>query len=56
MLKKKHAAINYHRTCEAVAAGEIRIAKEDTATNLADILTKCLTGHTLRELISRILW
>ena len=56
MLKKKHAAINYHRTREAVAAGVIRIAKEDTATNLADILTKCLPGPTLRELISRILW
>jgi hypothetical protein len=27
MLKKKHAAINYHRTREAVAAGVIRIAK-----------------------------
>jgi hypothetical protein len=40
MLKKKHAAINYHRTREAVAAGVIRIVKE------------C----TLRELISRILW
>ena len=56
MLKKKHAAINYHRTREAVASGTIRIAKEDTATNLADILTKCLPGPTLRELISRILW
>ncbi len=42
MLKKKHAAINYHRTPEAVAAGVIRIAKEDTTTNLAAILTKCL--------------
>ena len=56
MLKKKHAAINYHRTREAVAAGVIRIAKEDSATNLADLLTKCVSGPTLRELISRILW
>ena len=39
MLKKKHAAINYHRTRDAVAAGVIRIAKENTAKNLADILT-----------------
>jgi hypothetical protein len=33
MLKKKHAAVNYHRVREAIAAGVIRIAKEDTATN-----------------------
>jgi hypothetical protein len=56
MLKKKHAAINYHRAREAIAAGVIRIAKEDTATNIADILTKCLAGPALREHAGRILW
>ena len=56
MLKKKHAAINYHRTREAIAAGTIRVAKEGTATNLADILTKLLNGPTLKAIISRILW
>ncbi len=56
MLKKKHAAINYHRTREAIAAGTIRVAKEGTATNLADILTKLLNGPTLTAIISRILW
>ena len=42
ILKKKHLSINYHRAREAVASGTIRIAKEDTLTNLADLFTKTL--------------
>jgi hypothetical protein len=38
--KKKHIAISYHRAREAPAAGNIRIAKEPTETDLADGLTK----------------
>ena len=56
MLKKKHAAINYHRMREAIAAGVIRIAKEDTATNISDLLTKCLPGPSLQEHASRVRW
>jgi hypothetical protein len=55
-LKKKHNAIAYHRVREAIAAGTIRLAKEDGQTNLADILTKLLPGPRLKTLISRILW
>jgi hypothetical protein len=55
-LKKKHNAIAYHRTREAIAAGTIRMAKEDGMTNLADILTKLMPGPRLKALISRILW
>ena len=43
-LKKKHVAICYHRVREACASGMIQIAKEDGATNLADVLTKSLPG------------
>ena len=43
-LKKKHLSIAYHRCREAVAAGTIRIAKEGTETNLADLFTKILPG------------
>ena len=39
-LKKKHYSIAYHRCCEAVAAGTIRIAKQGTKKNLADLFTK----------------
>ena len=55
-LKKKHVAVNWHRVREAIAAGTIKVAKENTLTNLSDILTKCLNGVRLRELIAYILW
>jgi len=42
VLTKKHNQICYHRVREAISANIIRIAKEDSATNLADILTKPL--------------
>ena len=44
-LLKKHNAINYHVVREAVAAGILRVGKEDGQTNLADLLTKVLTGQ-----------
>lgn len=55
-LKKKHQAIAFHRVREAAAAGMIRIAKEDTETNLADLLTKPLAGPRLKNLVSHILY
>ena len=55
-LKKKHNAINYHCTREAIAAKTIQVAKEDTFMNLADLLTKCNPGPTLKSLISKVLW
>jgi hypothetical protein len=53
-LNKKHNAICYHRVREACAAEMIRIAKEDTNTNLADVFTKPLPGPQRRFLLSRI--
>jgi hypothetical protein len=35
----------YHRVREAVAGGKIRIAWEDTNTNLSDLLTYYNTNH-----------
>ena len=54
-LKKKHNAIAYHRTREAIAAGIVCIAWEDGRFNLSDVLTKLLPGPKLKELISHIL-
>jgi hypothetical protein len=54
-LKKKHNSIAYHRVREAVAAGTIRVIKEPTETNLADMLTKPLPGPKLHECCKRIL-
>jgi hypothetical protein len=45
VLHKKHNAINYHAVREAVAAGIIKVGKEDGETNLADLLTKILRGR-----------
>jgi hypothetical protein len=54
-LKKKHNAIAYHRVREAIAAGTIRISKEHTSTNVADIFTKLLPSPTLHTLCQKIL-
>ena len=55
-LKKKHNAIAYHRTREAVAAGSIRVTKEDGKTNLADVLTKPLPQVTRDFLCDRFMY
>jgi hypothetical protein len=36
LMKKQHNAINYHVVREVVAAGILRVGKEDGKTNLAD--------------------
>ena len=55
-LKKKHNSIAYHRVREAAAAQTVRIAKEDGATNIADLLTKPLRGPRLKELCAMVLY
>ena len=52
VLSKKHNAINYHAVPEAVAAGIMRVAKEDGETNLADLLTKSLNLPKRKRLLS----
>ena len=51
VLSKKHNAINYHAVREAVAAGIMRVAKEDGETNLADLLTKSLNLPKRKRLL-----
>ena len=55
-LQKKHNAINYHVVREAAAAGILRVGKEDGNTNLADLLTKVLTGQKRWDLCYSIMW
>ena len=55
-LMKKHNAINYHIVREAAAAGILRVGKEDGQTNLADILTKIITGERRWDLCWNIMW
>ena len=54
-LLKKHNAINYHIIREAVAAGIIRVGKEDTLTNIADVFTKILPFTQKYTLLSPFL-
>ena len=53
VLKKKHHSIAYHRCREAVAAGTMRIAKQGTEKNLADLFTKVLTVMRRNFLLER---
>ena len=52
-LKKKHHSIAYHRCREAVAARTIRVAKQGTEKNLADLFTKILTVARRAFLLER---
>jgi Reverse transcriptase (RNA-dependent DNA polymerase) len=55
-LMKKHNAINYHAVREAAAAGILRVGKEDGETNLADLLTKVLSGEKRWNICWNIMW
>ena len=55
-LKKKHHSIAYHRNREAVAAETIRIAKEDSETNLADVFTKLMAAVKRTELFDKFMY
>ena len=55
-LNKKHNAIAYHKVREAVAAGTVWVGKEDSKTNIADMLIKVLPGPRLNDLCSRVLF
>ena len=52
-LKRKHHSIAYHRCREAVAAKTIRVAKQGTTKNLADLFTKILTSARRLLLLDR---
>ena len=52
-LKKKHHSIAYHNCQEAVAAGTVRIVKQGTEKNLADLFTKILTTGKRDFLLER---
>ena len=54
-LKKKHNSVAYHKIRECTAAGILVVHKEDTGSNLADILTKCLNVEKRKYLIERII-
>jgi len=56
VLNKKMHSISYHFCREAIADGTCRIAKEDTLTNLADLLTKILSRGKRDDLLDRFMY
>ena len=52
-LPKNHHNISYHCAREAVAAGTVRVSKEHTSTNLADIFTKTMAAPNLKGLMEK---
>jgi hypothetical protein len=52
----KHHSIAYHQNREAVAAGTIRIAKEDSETNLADVFTKLMAAVKRTGLFDKFMY
>ena len=52
-LKKKHTSSCYHQARKVVAACAMRVAKEGTATNLADLFTKPLMDSRRTSLLDR---
>jgi len=55
VLKKKHNSISFHIIRESAAAGFIQIVSVRSEDNLADILTKVLSGSTTQRIINDIL-
>ena len=53
-LAKKHNSINYHIVREAAAAGIIRVGKEQTESNKADVLTKLLDYKRKTRLLNGV--
>ena len=53
-LKKKHNSVAYHEIRECTASGILVVHKEDTGSNLADILMKSLSPENRKCLIERI--
>jgi hypothetical protein len=56
VLSKKQHSISYHSAREAVASGVVRIAKEGTATNLADLFTKMMNRIKREDLLGKFMY
>ena len=56
ILSKKQHSISYHSCRESVAAGAVRIAKEGTLTNLADVFTKTQSRAKRESLLGRFMY
>jgi hypothetical protein len=56
VLNKKQHSISYHSAREAVAAKIVRMAKEDTRTNLSDLFTKTMNKPRREVLMNSFMY
>jgi hypothetical protein len=56
VLSKKQHSISYHAAREAVASRVVRVAKEDTLTNLSDLFTKMMNKPKREDLLGRFMY
>ena len=56
MFKKKCNAIGYHAVSESVAMGESLTGHIKSDNNLADLLTKIVTGYEHKHLVSLVMY
>ena len=52
-LYKKYHSISYHSAQEGAVAGKIRVSKEHTLTNLADLFTKNMAAPKREGLMDK---
>ena len=52
-LSKKHHSIAYHRAREAVATGTLKVSKEHTSTNLAELFTNTMAAPKREGLLKK---
>ena len=50
-LSKKHHSIDYYCALEAVAAVTVRVSKDNTSTNLADLFSKTMAAPNIEGLL-----
>ena len=55
-LKKKHLSICYHAVRECIASGMMRVGWVKSESNLADVLTKIMSGTKIRGIVGRFLY
>ena len=55
-LSKKHNTFTNQLCSEFIAAGIIRVLKEDTTTNLADLLTKAMSKERSEDLMFKFMY
>ena len=52
-LSKKHHSIDYYRAEKAVAGETVRVSKEHTSTNMADLFTKMMAAPKREVLLDK---